>query len=125
MFNEMEKLSKEVKEKEAFLSGAGWLQSSSACYYADRIAATVPPSVKLTELSINPLDEKKSKEEKKQLFSTGSILIKGDCSRPTELNEWLDQIKLIDKINKARLVNYFYDNKENKGSFSIEIETEN
>lgn len=125
MLNEMEQLSREVKEKEAFLSGAGWLQSSSASYYADRIAATVPASVKLTELSINPLDEKKSKEEKKQLFATDAILIKGECTRPTELNEWLDQIKSIDKINKAKLVNYYYDNKENKGSFSIEIETEN
>lgn len=125
MFAEMENLSKEVKEKETFLSGAGWLQSSAASYYADRIAATVPASVKLTELAINPLDEKKSKEEKKELFATGSILIKGDCTRPTELNEWLDKIKSIDKINKARLVNYFYDNKENRGTFSIEIETEN
>jgi hypothetical protein len=123
MFSEMETLSKEVKEKENFLWEAGWLQSSQATYFADRIAATVPASVRLTELSINPLDERKSKEIKKELFNTNIIFIKGNCTRPTELNEWLDKIKLIDKITKARLVNYFYDNKENIGSFSLEIET--
>jgi hypothetical protein len=125
MISEMETLSKEVKEKESFLSEAGWLQPSSMTYYADRIAATIPTSVKLINLSINPLDERKSKEAKKELFATGVIIIKGDCTRPTELNEWLDKIKSIDKINKARLVNYSFDNKENKGSFSIEIETQN
>ena len=125
LFSEMENLSKEVKEKEAFLSEAGWLKSSSNTFYADRIAASVPSSVKLTEFSINPLDERKSKEEKKELFSTGVILLKGDCTRPTELNEWLDKIKSIDKITKAKLVNYSYDTKENKGSFRIEIETKN
>jgi hypothetical protein len=123
MFSEMETLSKEVKEKENFLWEAGWLQSSQATYFADRIAATVPASVRLTEFSINPLDERKSKEIKKELFNTNIIFIKGNCTRPTELNEWLDKIKLIDKITKARLVNYFYDNKENIGSFSLEIET--
>jgi hypothetical protein len=59
------------------------------------------------------------------LFQNGIILLKGDCTRPTELNEWLDKIKSIDKISKAKLVQYVYDNKENKGSFSIEIETIN
>lgn len=123
MFSEIEKLEKEVKEKEKFLSEAGWLQSSSMTYYADRIAATVPGSVKLTELSINPMDERKSKEEKKELFKTGIIHIKGECTRPTELNEWLDKIKSIDRISKARLVHYSFDDKENKGNFSIEIES--
>jgi hypothetical protein len=125
MITELETLGKEVTEKESFLSDAGWLQPSSMTYYADRIAATVPSSVKLTDFSINPLDERKSKEAKKELFTTGMIVLKGDCVRPTELNEWLDKIKSIDKINKARLVNYSFDNKENKGSFSIEIETQN
>jgi hypothetical protein len=124
MFSEMESLGKQVKEKEAFLSDAGWLQSSSMAYYADRIASTIPASVQLTEFSINPIDERKSKEMKKELFATGIIILRGDCSRPTELNEWLDKIKSTDKISKARLINYSYDNKENKGSFSIEIETE-
>lgn len=125
MFSEMESLGKQVNEKETFLSDAGWLQSSSMTYYADRIAYTIPASVKLTEFSINPIDERRSKEEKKELFTPGMILLKGDCTRPTELNEWLDKIKAVDKITKARLVNYVYDNKENKGSFSIEIETIN
>jgi hypothetical protein len=125
MFSEMENLSKEVKEKESFLSEAGWLQSSAMTFLADRIAASVPASVKLTDLSINPVDERKSKEEKKELFNTGLILLKGECSRPTELNEWLDKIKIIEKINKAKLVNYLFDNKENKGTFSIEIEIQN
>ena len=124
LFSEMESLGKQVKEKETFLSEAGWLQSSSMTYYADRIASTIPASVRLTEFSINPIDERKSKETKKELFTTGIIILRGDCSRPTELNEWLDKIKSTDKISKARLINYSYDNKDNKGSFSIEIETE-
>jgi hypothetical protein len=125
MFSEMEKLGKDVKEKETFLSGAGWLQSSSTTYFADRIAASVPGSVRLTELSVNPLDERKSKEVKKEMFSNGLIVLRGDCTRPTELNEWLDKIKSIDKIVKAKLVQYVYDNKDNKGTFSIEIEINN
>jgi hypothetical protein len=125
MLSEMEGLSKQVKEKESFLLEAGWLQTSSMSYFADKIAITVPSSVKLTTFSINPIDERKSKEEKKELFNAGLIAIKGECIRATELNEWMEKVKAIEKVDKVKLVHYSFDRKENKGVFTMEIEIRN
>ena len=122
---ELTNLQKEVKEKDEFLLEAGWLGSSRVSYFADRIANSVPLSVKLTELSVYPMDEKKSKTEKKNIFYSDIIKLTGQSTKPTELNEWIEKIKDIERIKQAKLLRYSYDSKDNTGTFSVEIILEN
>jgi hypothetical protein len=121
MLKEMEALEKEVAEKQMFLSGAGWLAPSRASYLADRIAATVPVSVRLTEMAVHPVDELKTKTERKTVFDTGKIRLSGNTTKPTILNEWVDELKMIDKIESTKLLQYRYDHKEKVGNFTIEL----
>jgi hypothetical protein len=121
MLQKMETLEKEVKDKNAFLSGAGWLSSLKSSFYADRIAATIPLSVRLTELSVNPINDRKTKELRKTVFESGLIKLSGNSNKPTDLNEWIDKIKSIQSVKKARLLNYTYDQKERVGNFNVEI----
>ena len=120
MMNKASKVQEEVKEKEVFLSEAGWFSAARQSYYADRIASTVPAAIKLTSLSINPLNEKESRTKKKLLFSTGVIHITGECSRATELNPWLQQLKKLNQVYKAEIINYAFD-KDKKGIFNIQL----
>lgn len=122
MITKMESLQKDVKEKESFLSNAGWLQSSKASFYSDRIAASVPTSIRLTELRVNPINEKQSRQEKKNVFETNTLRIAGICNKPTELNPWINKIKEIEGVKIAEIENYTFDNKEREGHFKIVIQ---
>ena len=117
----IDSLTKEVNDKNRFLSDAGWLHHTKLSFYSDRIASTVLPSIKLTELSINPLDESLSRKEKKLMFSNYNILIKGTCGSVAELNSWIKELQKNEWLNKVTIENFKYDFKINQSLFVIKI----
>jgi hypothetical protein len=118
-------LEKNVREKETFLKNAGWLIPSRATLLSDRIGASVPASVKLTELLIYPLDPKESRALKKNVFNGEAVRIAGRCSRPTELNPWLRKMDLLSGVAEANVSSYLYDAREGQGNFIITLRLKN
>lgn len=114
-------LEKDVGEKEDFLRNAGWLLPSRTTLLSDRIGASVPVSVKLTALTIYPMDEKQSRTLKKEVFNTSIVKIEGACSRPTDLNPWLSRMDVLPGISDANVTSYLYDTKERHGNFIITL----
>jgi Tfp pilus assembly protein PilN len=121
MVTRMDTLQKKVNEKESFLEEAGWLDYSRASFYSDRIASTVPASVKLNKLSVNPADDKRSRSERKLIFNKGQVKISGTCSKPTDLNVWIRRIQKMNWVSAVEIENYFYDNKIRSGNFYLLI----
>jgi len=117
----IDSLQAEVKNKDRFLSDAGWLKHTKLSFYSDRIASTVLPSIKLTEFSLNPLDESASRAEKKLIFSTYHILIKGTCTSVADLNAWIKELQKDDSFKKVTIENFKYDSKINQSLFVIKI----
>lgn len=121
---QLNRLKKEVGEKEKFFQNEGWMQSSRASFYADRIAETVPESMLLTSLDINPLDQKSSREARKKLFEDGLIVITGHCKRPIDLNGWIKRLKDFPWAQKVDVENYAYDSADKIGKFRVEMHFE-
>lgn len=121
ILKELEELEKESNEKKNFLTTTGWLSGSKQSFFADRIAASLPSAINLSELSLNPLDEKLSRTEKKKVFLYNLILIKGNCARATALNDWLESLKLIPEVQSVKLISYNYSDQDRKGKFELEI----
>ncbi|MFN3402671.1 MAG: hypothetical protein ACK40G_01160 [Cytophagaceae bacterium] len=117
-----DKLEKELSEKESFLSEAGWLDPSRSSYYSDRIAASVPPSIRLTRLAVNPYDDKTSKAERKIIFQNGLIILTGNCSKTTELNTWIKTLKGLEWVKDVKVQDYTFDDKNKTGEFKIELQ---
>lgn len=117
---ETRELESRVKEKESFLKTAGWLELPKTSYYADDIASFVPYSVNLTELKINPLNQKLSKNNKKLYFSPDTLLLSGSCSSPVVLNPWIDEFKSKVWIEEIRNTGYVHDYKNKSGQFKFE-----
>lgn len=122
MVKEIETLEKQVKEKEYFLQSAGWLSSPKTSFFADQIAASIPASIKLKDLKINPLNNKISKKARKQIFQSDTIYIAGTCSSPTVLNPWMRALKNEQWIKEANNINYTHDPKTRTGYFEVEIQ---
>jgi len=117
----VEKLEAEFQQKERFLKEAGWINASKTSFYADQIAASVPATVLLKRLSINPEDVSESRKEKRLIFEAGSILLEGTCKDPVVLNPWLSELKSMDWVTKVVSRKYQYDHKNKTGVFELEI----
>lgn len=114
-------LQKEVVEKEAFLHKTGWAQAPKLSFYADRIAATLPASVMLQTLSLSPLDERKTRDTRKQVYDADLIRITGSCNQPIDLNGWIKRLKDLPWAREVKVENYTYDSGERQGNFKVEI----
>lgn len=119
--NRLNQIRKELKEKEAFLIKAGWMTSSKLSFYADRIAASIPNSISLKELSLYPEDEKLTRDNRKLTLRPGVIQIVGMCAQPTDLNKWINELDNLKWASSVQMVSYTYDNKTKMGTFKLEV----
>jgi Tfp pilus assembly protein PilN len=115
-------LEREVKEKREFLTATGWLGAPRLSFYADRLAATLPAAISLTELSLYPVDQKRSKVEGKQVFQMGAIAVRGTCKNPVELNEWLKTVGQLAWVARVERQNYAFDEASGVGAFEFYLQ---
>ncbi|MDP5201881.1 hypothetical protein [Flavobacterium sp. DG2-3] len=108
------------KEKKLnLLKESGVLSSKFFSFYSYEIMKTIPSAISLTELNIAPLKEE-YKENKKALFESGSIIIKGETFQESSFNSWLENLKKMDWMQRFEIVSLKKD-KKNKSIFEIKI----
>lgn len=115
-------LQRDVSDKKAFLKEAGWLASPQLSFYADRLAASMPEGLGLTELSINPYNTRASKDKRKAVFQMGTISVKGSCSNPLALNAWIRDLGKQEWIIRVADQSYSFDEGRKRGNFSFQIQ---
>ncbi len=114
----LEKLKKEIAEKEQFYERTNILSPSLTSFYADRIAAELPEHIKLSRLEVHP--KQKSAEEGSLSFSSRTVNVKGLCRKSIELNDWMKEIRKSKWVNEVKLLNYSQD--KDGGEFNLEIQ---
>lgn len=114
-------LEKKLNEKERFLTQEGWLKQSRISFYSDQVAQSVPRTMKLRNMTVNPLDLVESRKARKQVFQSGTMLISGTCAKVTDLNPWIVELKNLDWSGEVKMVDYQYDSKRRLGDFTLEI----
>lgn len=117
----LDSVQRKVSARQSFLSTSGWMKPSRVSFYADEIGGSVPASILLTELSVNPYDERLTRAEKKLVFGVGRIAVMGTCNRPTDLNPWIQNMKQMQWVDAVEIQNYTFDNTSGKGKFIIMI----
>lgn len=120
MLQNLEKLKTELSEKSTFMNKMGLLQPGRTSFFADQIAGIIPVSIQLKEMSINPL-VKNPNDDNDIAFNVNSIVMKGDCKKNTELNEWIKQLKRFDWVSDVALTNFTQDKEKNAGVFNVEL----
>ncbi|MCR6641076.1 MAG: hypothetical protein NVV82_19310 [Sporocytophaga sp.] len=113
---------KDLRQKEVFLSQAGWLAPARASYYSDQIAALLPASITLTKMAKNPYNEKESRTQRKDIFDNGVLRVDGFCAKPTELNSWIKIVKGQEWVQDVHVEDYTFDSKTGSGNFIVKIE---
>ena len=123
--DEMNGLRSEVASKKTFLNKIGWEGKNQIPFYADRLAATVPSGIQWTLVDFSPLNEKLSKQKKKQIFSAGEILVRGTCQAPLLLNDWLKVLEQLEWVDEITNRQYHFDRKTKLGQFEFSLINKN
>ena len=124
MLYELDELKNELKLKEEFISGSGFVNASHISYYADQLALTLPGSIRLQQLLINPVVKKKNEKEK-TTFEFNQIMVSGKTTENLDLNSWIKLIKSKPWAEEVEIVDFAQGKSKNGGSFEFKITVNN
>jgi Tfp pilus assembly protein PilN len=110
----------ELENKEQYIVDRGFLEPSRLSYYCDRIARSVPVSIELNRMRINPITGKLKTGEDVEM-QKGVITIQGLSSDNIVLNSWIGSLKQMPCIQSIRLENYVRKKSNEPGLFSLII----
>ena len=117
---ELNQLEEQLKIKEQFIQSSGVARASRISYYTDQIGISIPETIQLNQLFINPLEKRINKAEDIN-FNYNSIKLTGTVSRSIELNNWIKLLKEYDWVNEIIIVSFIQDNIKTVGEFEIEV----
>lgn len=109
-----------IKVKKDFLQKAGWIDKVIVSKECDEIAQTAPAEIKLTELTIHPINTTESRNTKETVFSNKKIIIKGLTKKVTALNDWLKELSQRTSVKDLHMEEYHFDTQVQEGQFKLE-----
>jgi len=116
----MDSLEAFINQKKNFLGKAGWIEKKILSKEYDVIAQTIPDEIKLTELTIHPIDIVESRNAKETIFLNNKIIIKGLTKKITSLNDWLKILDENTSIESIHMEEYHFDTQSQQGEFKLE-----
>lgn len=118
-FQKSQLLKQELEEKKSLKEKLGVSGAARISYYADRVAASVPNQIQLTELSVNSV-KKKIKDDKEIEYEVNTITIAGKCRKSIYYNDWKKELARMDWVKNISVENYV-DADDEVGEFILKI----
>ncbi|MGH2667452.1 hypothetical protein [Flavobacterium sp.] len=116
-------LEKQKENKINILKESGYLSSKFLSYYGYELMKSVPSDLSLNEVNIIPAN-KEVKANKKMLFESKTISVKGETFNESSFNNWMEGLKKMDWIEHFEIISLRKD-KKNKSQFEIKITIKN
>ncbi len=113
----------QLKNKELFLEKSGWLKKGKFSFYADRIASLTPANTTLTSLAVFPVKGMAVSDYGAFQNRRDTIQVNGICNDPVELNQYINNLKLINEFREVSIRDYHIKKEDETGIFFIEILT--
>jgi Tfp pilus assembly protein PilN len=123
-YDQINELLTDYQKKKGLIENAGILNKNKISEYADKIAATIPDEVILSELYFNPQQENDESEDSLITFQNKQLIIKGNCNKSLIINEWANVLKMQKFIKDVSLEKFSYNNEGLLPNFEIKIITE-
>lgn len=103
----LDSLSVQLENRRKLLGADAGGSRTFSSFYADRIAASLPPEILLTELAISPLvatDRSARKTEPPQ-FARNLIVVKGQCADGSPISQWITKLSAEPWVKQASIKN--------------------
>lgn len=118
--DELKILQNELAINEEFVNNSGLTKASKVSFYADQIALSIPNSIQLNQLFINPSEKRIKKSEDVQ-FNYNKMKLMGSVSSSIELNYWIKELKKYEWIADIVVISFIQENIKTAGEFEVEI----
>ena|GEM_PF-3332594 len=109
-----------INAKKDFIENAGWAEKIILSRQCDLIAQTLPAEIRLTELTIHPINITESRNTKEIVFINKKIIIKGLTKKVVVLNEWLKILPEKTSVKELKMDDYHFDTNTQEGQFKLE-----
>jgi Tfp pilus assembly protein PilN len=120
--DDIQKITKQVQEKEALLRILGWESEINKSALIDQVASLLPHEITWKEAAIDPVDLSGSRSQKAITFFNRKIRITGSAEKIIPVNEWIARIKTKAWVKNVQLDSYTFNNELNTGQFIILID---
>lgn len=98
-------LSNEVDKKKKIIDEISASEGSKISLYLDKIGASIPQSVLLTQLNFQPIT-KNIKPDKEILYQDQIVIIKGKSNQGKEFSKWIASMEQEPWIDTIAVINY-------------------
>lgn len=123
-YDKINELLSNYEKKKSLIEETGLLENYFFSTYTDKIAATIPKDVILTDFVFNPVMESDMAEDSLMNFSKKLLMIRGNCNKSLLINEWVNVLKTQNFIKDVNLEKFSFNNDGNQPNFEIKIVTE-
>lgn len=89
----LQMLEKKTAQQQERLTVLGWYLGLPYGWLADQVSSDMPAAIELTELSVSPVKQAEGNAERKEIYQSGKIIIKGLTGDPIAVNEWIYKLK--------------------------------
>jgi Tfp pilus assembly protein PilN len=100
--NTMQAMSAELAEKETLIKKIGMDKRQQHSFIYDRIAASMPSSITLTQMKVNP-SKRKDRGKRTPEFTENQIEIQGEIQNAAILYQWIDKLYGMDWVSDVEL----------------------
>ncbi len=111
-----------IVEKERKVEAVLATTNSRTSFYLDRLAASVPHNILLSELQYQPL-KKPVQMSKPIALDSHILLLIGTCSRSDAFSQWIRQLEAFEWVKVIETMDYDYKN-STSSTFKIKIHVE-
>jgi len=112
-----DELKSQLRQKQDLLKEFGLGSSSGLSFYIDQTAASLYPGIRLTEMEINPRQQRLRNRD--ITYDLGLIKIQGKTSTAGQLNEWVKILRKMEWVDKVTIEEYSQQNFEHEGDFNL------
>jgi len=123
-YEQINKLLNDYQSKKGLIENAGILNGNKFSEYADKVGATIPEDVVLSNMYFNPKNEDIESEDSLVTFLSKRLIIKGNCNKTFIVNEWVNILKMQKFIKDVSLEKFSYNKEGLTPNFEIKIVTE-
>jgi len=110
-----------IKQSEAHLRLLGWDGGINKSTLIDQLCSLLPPEIKLSSISVDPIDRSASRAQKELIFADRELQVTGSSDAIIPVNEWIARIKTRPWVKNVQIESYAFDSELNKGKFLISI----
>ena len=118
--NKIEELNNAISLAEKIINNTGISSQTKFSFYCDRIAMLLPYNIILDELWAQPL-QGKIKTDKEIIYNRNKISVSGYTTKSTLLNQFMQNLEEEKWIDDVSIIDYSFDNTNNRALFKIEI----